>query len=68
MKREIEIIQIQTKQHIPRLQAIKKVIIMKSNPELNFSNAVVNTSNPTRSKYPTRSEQESQSESSENKT
>ena len=63
--RETEIVQIQTKERIPRLQAIRKLLRINPHPELIFSNAVKNTSNRTTSKSPTRTNQESQSESSE---
>ena len=63
-KRETKIIQIKTKERTPRLQALQKLLRLNLNPKLIFSNAVINTSKPTRSKSPTRSEQESQSDSS----
>ena len=64
-ERETELIQIQTKERIPRLQAIRKLLRLNPNPGVIFSNAVKNTPNPTRSKSPIRSEQESQSDPSE---
>ena len=64
-KREMEIIQIQTKDCVPRLHSIRKLFRLNPNPELTFSNAVKNTSNATTSMSPTRSKQESQSDSSE---
>ena len=64
-KRETEIVQIQTKERAPRLQALRKLLRLNPNPDLIFSNAIKNTSNPTASKYPTRSQQESQSSCSE---
>ena len=64
-KREEEIVQIQTKEHIHRLQLIRKLHRLNQNPELLFSNAVRNTPNPTTSKYQTRSEHESQFDFSE---
>ena len=66
-KRDSVIIQIQIKERIPRIQALRKLIRLNPNPELIYSNAVKNTSNQTRSKSPTRSEQESQSDSGEDK-
>ena len=64
-RREMEIVQIRTKECITRLQAIQKLLRLKPNPEYIFSSAVNNTSNRTTSKSPTRTEQENQSESSE---
>ena len=64
-KRETEIIQIQPNDIIPRLQAERKLHTLNQNRELVFSNAVKKTSNPTRTKSPTISEQESQSDSCE---
>ena len=64
-KRETEFIQFQTKERIPRLQAIRKLLRLKLNPESIFPNAIKNISSPTRAKSPTRYEQESQSDSSE---
>ena len=64
-KRETEIVQIQTIERIPREQAILKLLRINPHPELIFSNAVKNTSSQITSKSPTRTNQESQSESSE---
>ena len=64
-KRETEIVQIQTKERIHRLHAIRKLLRLSPNPELIFSNAVKNTPNRTTSKSPSKSEQESQCESGE---
>ena len=64
-KREKQIAQFQTKESIPRLQAIQKLLRLNLIPEIFFSNAVMDTSNTTTSKPPTRSEQESRSCSSE---
>ena len=65
IRRETEIIQMQTKVRIAKLQAIRKLLRLNPNPKLIFSNAVKNTSNPTELKSPTRSENESQSDSSD---
>ena len=64
-KRETEILLIQAEECKPRLQAIQKLLRLNQNPELIFLNAVKNTYNPTTSASPTRSKQESQSDSSE---
>ena len=64
-KRETEIVQFQTEERIPRQQVIRKLLRINLHPELIFSNAVKNTSNRTTSKSPTRTNQESQSESIE---
>ena len=63
-RRKQEIIQIQGKQRVPRLQAIRKLLRLKSNPEFIFFIAVRNFSDPTTSKSPTRFEQERPSDSS----
>ena len=63
-KREKEIVQFQTNEREPRLQAIQKLLRLNQNPEWILSNAVKNTSNSNTSKSPTRSEQEIQSDSS----
>ena len=65
-KKETEIVQIQTKEPIPRLQAIWKVLRINPHLELIFSNAVKNNSNRSTSKFPTRTNEESQSKSSDN--
>ena len=52
-KRETDVVQIQTNERIPRLQAIQKLLRLNSNSELIF------TSNRTTSKSPTTSELES---------
>ena len=57
-KWETEIVQIQTKELIPWLKAIQKLLRLNPNRKVIFSNAVMNASNRTRSKPPTRSEQE----------
>ena len=62
---ETKIDQIKTKDRLPRLQDLRKLLRINPNPELIFSNAVSNTSNRTTSKYQSTSEQESLSESSE---
>ena len=64
-KRETEIVQTQTKERIPRLQAIQKLFKINPHPELIFSKAVKNTSNQTTSKSSSGSEQDIQSDSSE---
>ena len=64
-KRETEIVQIQRKERIRRLQAIRELLKLNPNPELIFSNAVKNTSNRNTSKTPSTSEQGSKSESSD---
>ena len=64
-RKEIEIVQTQTKERIPRLPVIRKLLRKNSHPELVFSNTVMNTSNQTISKSPTRTNQESQSEYTE---
>ena len=64
-KRDTEIVQTQTKERIPRLQAIRKFLRVNPHPELIFSNAVRNTSNRTTSKSGLKKNQETQSESSE---
>ena len=64
IKRETEIVQTQTKERIPRLQATQKLLRLNQNSDLILSNAVKNTSNRTTSKSHTRTDQESQSESS----
>ena len=61
----MEIVRIQTKEPIPRQQAIRKLLRLDPHPELIYSHAVKNTSNPTTSKSPNRTDQESQSESGE---
>ena len=43
-KRETEIVQIQTKERIPRQQVIRKLLRINPHPEIIFSNAVKNTS------------------------
>ena len=53
------------KKLIPRQQAIRKLFRINPHPELIFSNAVKNTSDRTTSISQTRTNQESQSESSE---
>ena len=63
-KIETEIIQTQTNERMPRLQATQKLLKLNRNPESSFSNAVKNTPNPSRLKSPTSSEQESHSDSS----
>ena len=60
-----EIVQIQTKQRIPRPQATRNLLRINPHPELIFSNAVKNSSNRTTWKSPNRTNQKSQSESSE---
>ena len=64
-KKEMEIVWIQTKVRIPRQQAIRKLIRLNSHPELIYSHAVKNISNPTTSKSPNRTDQKSPSEPSE---
>ena len=64
-KRETGVVQIQTKERILRLQVVRKLLNLNKNPELIFSNAVINTSNWTPSKSSNRTHQESQSKSSE---
>ena len=58
IKIETEIIQVQTKERIPRLHGTRKFLGLNPNPELMFSKAVRNTSNQIISKSPTISEQE----------
>ena len=53
-KIETEIVQTQTKERIPRLHSIHKLLRLTPNPELFFSNAVKNPSNRTTSKSPSR--------------
>ena len=67
-KRETEFIQIQTKEHILRVQAKRKLRLNPNPKKKIFSNAVKNTSDPIRSKYPTNSEQESESDTSSEDT
>ena len=64
-KKEMKIVQIQTKERIPRQQAIRNLLGLKPHPELIYSHAVKNTSNRTTSKSPNGTDQNSQSESSE---
>ena len=59
-KRETEIVQIQTKECITRLQAILKLHRLNLNPEFIFSNTVKNSSNRATTNSPTRTDQESQ--------
>ena len=63
LKQELEIIQIQTKERLLRLQAVRKLFRLNPNSDLFFANAVKNTSNPTTPKLPTRFEQGRQSNS-----
>ena len=68
LKRETEIIQIQTKKRIPRQKALRKLLRLSPNPELIFSIALKNTSYPTRSKSSTSPKQGSQSYASSGDT
>ena len=61
-------IQFRTKERIPKLHAVRNLLKLNPNPEIILSNPVKNTSNKTRTKSPTRSEQENQSDSSEDTT
>ena len=65
LKNGMEVVRIQTKECIPRHQTIRKLLRFKPHPELFYSHAVKNTSNRTTSKFPDRTDQKSQSESSE---
>ena len=64
-KKAMEIVRIQTKDRIPRQQAIRSLLRLNPHPEIIYSHAVKNTSNRTTSKSPNRTDQESQSEYSE---
>ena len=61
---ETEIKQIQTKERIPRLQAIRKLLTLNPNVELIYSYAIKNNANPTGFKSPNSSEQQCLSDSS----
>ena len=65
LKKEMEVVRVQTKERIPRQQAIRKLLRLDPHPELIFSHAVKNSSNRTTTKSPNRTDQESQSKSSE---
>ena len=65
LKKEMEIVRIQTEERIPRQQVIRKLLRLYPHPELNYSHAVKNTSNRITSKSPNRTDQENQSKSSE---
>ena len=64
-KKDMEIVQIQTTERIPRQQNIRKLLRLNPHPKLIHSHAVKNTSNRTTTKSPNRTDRKSQSESSE---